>query len=113
MAKKLLVPAEVHSDDRAVECPFDAAPWLKKAPYKKIKALHECLWGGDYPADEVAIWQAGKDKEIKFMFDYIEHCKRVGKNVGFECRVQDVPTLKWLEKNRNRIYTKLINEMEG
>ena len=37
--KKFLVEAECHSDDRACEVTFDAAPWLKKATIKQIEAL--------------------------------------------------------------------------
>lgn len=113
MSKKLEVPAEVHSDDRVCECPFDAAVWLKKASYKDIKALHDCDWGGDYPADQVAIDMAGKDDDIAFMFKYIEKKnKGVKEHIGFECHVQKPEALKWLDKNRNQIYTRLINEEE-
>jgi acylphosphatase len=112
MAKKFKVPAECHSDDKAIECPFDAAAWLKKATLKEIKALHVCGYMGNYPADEVAIWMAGKDEEIAFMFQYIEHKKRAGADIGFECSVDRDAALKWLDKNRNRMYTRLINAME-
>ena len=53
--RTMAVKAECHSDDRICECPFNAIPWLKKATYEEIEALHLCGWGGDYPADEVAI----------------------------------------------------------
>lgn len=115
MAKKFAtVPAECHSDDRVIECIFDAVVWLKKATYKDIKALHDCGWAGDYPADQVAIDMAGKDDDIAFMFKYIEKKNQGGKrdHIGFECHVQKTEALQWLDKNRNRIYTRLINEEE-
>jgi hypothetical protein len=112
MAKKLVVHAECHSDDRAAEVPFDAAPWLKKASTKEIKALAECGWGGDYPADQVAIDMAGKVPAIADMFKYIEIRNKVSKEkVGFDCHVQADEALTWLQKNRPRVYTKLHKEV--
>ena len=111
MAKRIMaVKAECHSDDRICECPFNAIPWLKKATYKEIKALHLCGWGGDYPADEVAIYMAGKNEDVAFMFKYIEKKNKAGEDIGFECHVDKDEALAWLNKSRNKLYTRLINE---
>lgn len=108
MSKKYVVPAECHSDDHVCECPFDAAPWLKKASTEDIVALAGCGWSGDYPADQVAIDMAGKDDEISFMFKYIEHKnKSVKEHIGFECHVQETEARAWLKKNRPLVYKKL------
>lgn len=106
MEKKLTVPAECYSDDHACEVTFDAAPWLKKATVKEIVDLAECGWGGDYPADQVAIDMAGKVKAIKDMFKYMEVRSNV-KTVGFECNVREDEALAWLNVNRPRVFSKL------
>jgi hypothetical protein len=107
-AKKFVVPAECHSDDHVCECPFDAVSWLKKATTKKIVALSDCGWGGDYAADDVAMYMAGKNDNISFMFKYLEH-KNKGKkeHIGFECHVQETEARAWLQKNRPLIFKKL------
>jgi len=105
-ATKIAVSAECHSDDRAVEVSFDAAPWLKKAITKEIVELAECGWGGDYPADQVALDMAGKNKDIASMFTYIEARHKV-EHIGFECHVQEDEALAWLNKNRPRVFAKL------
>jgi hypothetical protein len=110
MSKKLTVPAECHSDDRAVEVKFDAAPWLKKASTKMLISLKDCNFGGDYGADQVAIDMAGKNAEIAFMFKYIEARKRAGGDIGFEVHVQDNEAFEWLKANRPRVYKRLTTE---
>jgi hypothetical protein len=107
--KKLTIKAECHSDDHAVEVTFDAVPFFKKATYKEILALAKCGWGGDYPADEVAIYMAGKNKEVKDMFTYVE-ARRKQADVGFECHVDKVEAINWLLKNRPKIHAKLMDE---
>ena len=108
MSKKFKVPAECHSDDYLFECPFDATPWLAKASAEDIIALADCGWGGDYPADEVAITMAGKNKEIALMFKYIERYNKKSKeHIGFECHVQEKEAIAWLEKNRPITYKKV------
>jgi hypothetical protein len=109
MNKPFEVPAKCYSDDHVVECEFDAAKWLKKASLTYIIDLAKCRWGGDYPADRVAIDMAGKDKEIAFMFKYIEHKNRGGKrdHIGFECHVDEVQARSWLCHNRPKVYAQL------
>ena len=109
MAKKFAVPAECHSDDRACEVAFDAAPWLKRAFIKEIVALAECGWGGDYPADQVALDMAGKVEAIKGMFKYMEVRSNV-ETVGFECHVREDEARAWLKVNRPRVFAKLPKE---
>ena len=107
-AKKFAVPAECHSDDHACEVAFDAAPWLKRATTKQIVNLAECGWGGDYPADQVAIDMAGKVEAIQDMFKYMEARNKVNKeHMGFECNVQEDEAIAWLHANRPRVFAKL------
>src|SRR5262249_43686412 len=48
------VRAWVYRDDHAIECEFDAAPWLEQASIDEIVDLAKCGWGGDNAADTVA-----------------------------------------------------------
>jgi len=107
MKKEFTIPAECHSDDHAVECPLDAAPWFKRATTREIVALAKCDWGGDYPADQVALNMAGRDEDVRFMFRYIEVRKKLGQDIGFECNVQETEARAWLKKNRPRVYSEL------
>ena len=104
------VPAECHSDDHMASATFDAAPWLKKATIKELANLVSCGFGGDYGSDEVAIWTAGRDRNVKDMFYYIEHhnennphqgFKSQGfESQGFECHVDKDKALSWLKAHR-------------
>lgn len=104
------VPAECHSDNHVVQANFDAAPWLKRAPAKNIIALCKCGWGGDYPADQVAIDMARRIPRIKFMFEYVFAQQSAGEDVGYECHIQGDEARKWLKVNRPRIYAQLPKE---
>jgi hypothetical protein len=107
MKKKMEIPAECHSDDGVVECSFDAVSWFRGAVAKEILDLAKCGWGGDYPADEIAISMAKQDEDIAFMFNYIEYKKRHESDIGFECHVQETEAMAWLEKNRRLIFKKI------
>ncbi len=104
------IPAECHSDDRNIECNFDAVQWMKDASDECIVELAKCGWGGDYPADEVAICQADLDKKVAEMFRYLEIIKgdRTKKDVcGFECHVDEDKALAWLKTNRPSTFAKI------
>lgn len=100
------INAECHSDDRIVECKFDAAPWFAKATDAQIIALAKCGWGGDYPADDVALWMQDQDAEIVRMFDHINNMQRSGMKdaPGFECHVDPGEALQWLRQHRRSVY---------
>jgi hypothetical protein len=106
---KLKVGAECHSDDHAVEVSFDAIPFLKQAKSKNIIALAKCGWSGDYPADEVAIYMAGQNKDIADMFKYIEIRNRIS-DIGFECTMNEEDAMAWLKKNKPVIHSKILKE---
>lgn len=100
------VMAECHSDDRAVTAKFDAAPWLKQATDADIRALVRCGFGGDYPADDVAIWTANHDESVASMFEYLELRSPI-ENVGFECHVDEEACMGWIASNRKYLTTSL------
>lgn len=115
----IVVEAECHSDDRVYEVKFDAEKWLLNAKPKAIIALAKCGWGGDYPADEVALWYAAgrrdmsRNREVRAMFDYIEHYNKGSKeHIGFECHVDSVQALKWLSKYRAPVHSAVLKALK-
>jgi hypothetical protein len=96
------ISAEAHTDDRAVEVKFDATPWFKQADPEEIISLANAEWGGDYPADEVAIWMSDSNGELADLFKYIEivNRRKQHETVGFECHVDEAPARQWLAANR-------------
>jgi hypothetical protein len=93
-----MIKAECHSDDRAVEVSFDATPWFEQASQEDIESLKECGWGGDYPADDVAIFMAEHNGEIQDMFKYIEFRHKI-EHIGFECHVDSEDAEKWIKSS--------------
>lgn len=91
--------AEAHSDDHASEVVFDATPWFEQASDEEIAALRACGWGGDYPADNVAIFMADHNEELARMFAYVEAAHNV-KDIGFECHVVEKDVILWLEHRK-------------
>jgi hypothetical protein len=105
---KFQVPAECHSDDHYVECKFDAAPYLKKANQKTILALAWCGWGGDYPADNVALQEAISNREVEYMLKYIETRNKGKEQIGFECHINPTAAETWLKKNKPKLYAHIL-----
>ncbi len=100
------ISAEVHTDDYVHQIEFDALPWFKQASDGLILELAECGWGGDLPADEVAIYMGGINEDVKRVMD------NVGNNPnedlsGFECNVDEDSAIEWVEKNRPHLVGKL------
>lgn len=95
-----MIPAYCHTDDRRIEVKFDAAPWFKQASNDEITDLAACGFGGDYPADEVAIWTADHNDEVALMFKYIEAVTTPRHAEGFECHVDEKSATTWVTKNR-------------
>ena len=101
--RKVVVSAEVHSDDLTHEVTFDAAPYLAQASDKEIKELSACGWGGDLPADEVAEFFQGKNREIDALFEHLHSVRdlRSHKDMcGFECHVDKESAIAWIQANR-------------
>ena len=95
------IHAECHTDDYAFKYEFDAAPWFEQATDEQIIALANCGWGGDYPADAVAEYQADHDDRLRRLFDYLAvRNKGTGEDVGFECSVAAGDADRWLSEHR-------------
>jgi hypothetical protein len=99
---EIVIAAECHSDDRAVEVDFDAEDWFKTAKDNEIIALAACGFGGDYPADYVAESLADVNEEIADMYSYIEMRSR-NETIGFECNVNETDALTWISINRSNL----------
>lgn len=95
-----MIPAEAHSDDFVFEVKFDATKWFDQANEQQLLALIACGFGGDYPADEVAIDTAKQNEELAHLFVYLNALFGTRKSCGFECFVDEVAALLWLKKHR-------------
>jgi hypothetical protein len=105
-----VIRAEVHTDDFAFTAKFDALPFFESATPKQIVDLAECDWGGDYPADEVALFfdeRSGYD-DITRLFDY-----DVKRKTGFECHVHAPDAIAWLKANRPDVFSMVHNSNDG
>ena len=102
------IRAECHSDDRAVEVPFDAYPWFAQASDNDIRALAACDWGGDYPADDVAEFAAGSNSDVQELFSYLGF--RKSEPCGFECNVNSQDALGFLRAARPFLHDELVNK---
>lgn len=95
-----MIPSYCHTDDRRIEVNFDATPWFSHASDKEITDLAACGFGGDYPADEVAIWMADYNADVARMFLYIEAVTTPKHSEGFECHVDERTATAWVKKHR-------------
>jgi hypothetical protein len=110
---KPIIPAEAHSDDHVINAQFDALAWFEGASNLAILTLARCEWGGDYPADDVAMSLAETVPDLARLFAYLEiitddptkkNCR------GFECRVDEAHALEWLKNHRSTIWTELTGK---
>lgn len=92
--------AVCYTDDGERRVKFNAVGWFKKASVVEIVRLMDCGFGGDYPADEVAL--NSRAKGLTEMFRYVEEMK-----VGFECQVSRNDALAWLRGNREDVLKEL------
>ena len=106
------VSAEAHSDDHACEVTFDATPYFEQASDEDLFKLAVCGWGGDYPADTVAIFMADQPGQTQLtdLFKYLEIARRA-KDIGFECHVDAEEAMVWMEANRPAV-TVQVKEWE-
>ena len=95
----MIIPAEVHDDDRRFEISFDALPWFLQASDQEILDLAAIDWGGEMESDEVAIFMAERDDEIEDMFKYM--------NRGFECHVDAEAARRWIKRSNPELYNQL------
>ena len=108
-----VIPAEANSDDHNVEVDFDSVHWFAQASAEEIKALGDCGWGGDYPADGVAEWTAGQGhRGLGRLFDYLDTVSGSSKSCGLEVHVQEDEAMAWLKANRPEVYAVLTKDEE-
>lgn len=100
-------PAEIHSDDRIYEVPFDAERFFLVAHDDDIRALIECEWRGDYGADEVALYCRDENELVDDALNYVERCR---KTMGFEVSVDADQALKVLWEVRPSLMREIDSE---
>ena len=103
--EKAVIPAEVHSDDHAIEVTFNALHWFEQASDEEIQGLIDCDFGGDYPADAVSDWTRDYDPEVAKMYEYIEARHPID-GIGFECQVARGDAEEWIRDNRPHLRLK-------
>ena len=94
------IPARCFSDDHVREAKFDATPWFEQASDEEVLALARCGWAADYPADAVAQYMAGKNEDVRLMFQYLELVAHMKDAPGFECYVSPHAGELWLQAYR-------------
>lgn len=98
-----VIAAALTTDDHVFEATFDALAYFEQASIENLRALVDCGFGGDYPADEVAEFFQGKNAEVDAVFDYVARISDLPskKDVsGFECYIDENHAVDWLKKNR-------------
>jgi hypothetical protein len=109
--EKMVIPAEVYSDDHVVEVDFDALPWFEKATDDQITALAAEGWGAGSESDMVPEFCDDFDPEIKRLWQYISFGpKNYGEDVGTTCHVSSSKAMAWLKANRPELYKQLEKE---
>ena len=112
-----VIRAEFWTDDRVIECKFDARPFFMQASVHAVSAIISCGYRGDYPTDAVAEYIADNhfDAEVENGFGYIATMQKTGrKNApGFECSVDQESMLNWLDMNRQEVLAMALCEKVG
>ena len=85
-----VIRAEVHSDDHAYTASFDAGLYFLDLDLKKILALRDIEWGGNYESAYVAQHMADSNADVAAVFD------NKG-DQGFECNVCEEDVARWVK----------------
>ena len=90
--------------------PFDVTPFLVTATDETLQALHDCGWGADSAADEVAI--AYGNSQTRPVFQYIDlvNGRDDRCHLGFECRVDRQQVMDWLQIHRPKLWAEFAEE---
>ena len=104
---KNAVIAEVHSDDHRAKAEFDIRPILLQADHGWLLDLARCDWGGDQPADELALKAESYDDNVIRFFEYIRTAE-----TGFECSTDGDHALTWLRDHRPDAWENLVADLE-
>jgi hypothetical protein len=92
-----MIRAFCYTDDRRYEVDFDATPWFEQATNLAIVALAAQDFGGDYTADDVAIWTSQTNEALAELLDYANNPRF---SQGFECHVDEALATLWVEQHR-------------
>jgi hypothetical protein len=106
------VPAKAYTDDRVIEVSFDAATWFQAATDVEIVQLAQCGYGGDYPADNVAIALATENEDLAELHRYLERRVDTRNECGFECHVDPAAALAWITQHRPALLGQLASSEE-
>ena len=101
------ITAECHSDDYAYEIDFDCLSWFEQASDQEITNLIKCGFGGDYPADEVALFYEDTNEEIATMMEACRATQDLRNPIGFECHVDEKQAREWIAANREHLQWRL------
>ena len=93
------IAAEAHTDDGMVRVTFDATSYFEQATDDELRALMECDFGYDYPADAVVYTLEQLSPALEFMVAYIRRLK-----AGFECSVNADQANEWIRHNRPYLF---------
>lgn len=105
---RLSVEAVVYSDDYRASTTFDCSGWFEQASYFEIRDLALCGWGGDEPADKVAVY-CRDDDGVTGVFAYLEGPDN-HRQVGFECHVDPDQAKAWVANHRPDWHRKLTKD---
>jgi hypothetical protein len=108
-AKYELIRAEAHSDDRVIECAFNAADWFIGASDDDILTLAEEEWSCCEIADSVAL-HFETNPSLAVLFTYIHQRNSVQREIGFECTVVKEDAMAWLRHHRYGVWARIICE---
>lgn len=101
------IRAEVHSDDHRARTEFDARPILLQMDPGWLLDLARCDWGGEQPADDVALMAEKYDSNVREVFEHVSRS-----DGGFECTIDGDHALEWLKENRPDAWHWLTAELE-
>jgi hypothetical protein len=97
-----MIRAEVQTDDDRLSALFDATPFFERATFAQLAALRDSDWGGDGPADAVALFMLERDDAVTDLFRYLALDPVTDDDfpVGFECYVSETDVARWVKRNR-------------
>jgi hypothetical protein len=105
--QRIIISAEVHSDDHLHEVTFNALPWFEAATDEEIFALYQIGWGGEAEADAVALALESSVPDIAALYQYTLTTKDFKNPVGYECDVESDDAMAWLQTNRPELYARI------
>lgn len=94
------IKAEIHSDDRVFEVPFNASAWFEEADAHQIRELAENRWGESEVADCIGRMFEDQNPQVKELFSYLHRVAGTSKACGFTVTVDQETARAWLMMHR-------------